>query len=89
MKELWAVTDPASTNFSFLQEQLLSEDVWITFDHISRLAAAFNERPDDFIAFPAPAGPTGRGFMPVIARVLPSPARHLTWKRPKRLLRIC
>ncbi len=25
--------------------------------------------PDDFIAFPAPAGPTGRGFMPVIAGV--------------------
>lgn len=69
MKELWAVTNPASTNFSFLQEQLLSEDVWIAFDHTSRLAAAFNERPDDFVAFPAPAGPTGRGFMPVIAGV--------------------
>lgn len=69
MKELWAVTNPGSTNFSFLQEQLLNEDVWIAFDHTSRLAAAFNERPDDFIAFPAPAGPTGRGFMPVIAGV--------------------
>lgn len=69
MKELWAVTNPASTNFSFLQEQLLSEDVWIAFDHTSRLAAAFNERPDDFVAFPAPAGPAGRGFMPVIAGV--------------------
>ena len=66
-KELWAVTNPGSTNFSFLQEQLLSEEVWIAFDHTSRLANAFNERPDDFIAFPAPAGPTGRGFMPVIA----------------------
>ena len=69
MKELWAVTNPASTNFSFLQEQLLSEDVWIAFDHTSRLAAAFNERPDEFVAFPAPAGPAGRGFMPVIAGV--------------------
>jgi multiple sugar transport system substrate-binding protein len=69
MRELWAVTNPGSTNFSFLQEQLLNEDVWIAFDHTSRLAAAFNERPDDFVAFPAPAGPTGRGFMPVIAGV--------------------
>jgi multiple sugar transport system substrate-binding protein len=68
-KELWAVTNPGSTNFSFLQEQLLNEDVWIAFDHTSRLAAAFNERPDDFVAFPAPAGPHGRGFMPVIAGV--------------------
>ncbi|MEX0277007.1 MAG: ABC transporter substrate-binding protein [Ruegeria sp.] len=69
MKELWAVTNPGSTNFSFLQEQLLNEDVWIAFDHTSRLASAFNERPDDFVAFPAPAGPEGRGFMPVIAGV--------------------
>ncbi len=69
MKELWAVTNPGSTNFSFLQEQLLNGDVWIAFDHTSRLAAAFNERPDDFVAFPAPAGPEGRGFMPVIAGV--------------------
>lgn len=69
MRELWAVTNPASTNFSFLQEQLLNGDAWIAFDHTSRLAGAFNERPDDFVAFPAPAGPTGRGFMPVLAGV--------------------
>lgn len=69
MRELWAVTNPASTNYSFLQEQLLSGDVWIAFDHTSRLANAFNERPNDFVAFPAPAGPKGRGFMPVLAGV--------------------
>ena len=69
MRELWAHTNPASTNFSFLQEQLLSGDAWIVFDHTSRLANAFNERPDDFVAFPAPAGPEGRGFMPVLAGV--------------------
>lgn len=67
--ELWEHTNPASTNFSFLQEQLLSGDAWIAFDHTSRLAQAFNERPDDFVAFPAPAGPEGRGFMPVLAGV--------------------
>ena len=66
-KELWSHTNPASTNFSFMQEQLLNDDVWIVFDHTSRLAEAFNQRPDDFVAFPAPAGPTGRGFMPVLA----------------------
>ncbi|MBU2956063.1 ABC transporter substrate-binding protein [Paracoccus sp. 1_MG-2023] len=65
--ELWEHTNPASTNFSFMQEQLLSGDAWIVFDHTSRLAQAFNERPDDFVAFPAPAGPAGRGFMPVLA----------------------
>lgn len=68
-KELWSYTNPASTNFNFMQEQLLSEEVWVAFDHTARLAEAFNQRPDDFIAFPAPAGPTGRGFMPVIAGI--------------------
>jgi multiple sugar transport system substrate-binding protein len=68
-RELWSHTNPGSTNFSFMQEQLLSEEVWVAFDHTSRLAAAFNERPDDFVAFPAPAGPTGRGFMPVVAGI--------------------
>ncbi|MFW8595051.1 ABC transporter substrate-binding protein [Cribrihabitans neustonicus] len=66
-RELWEHTNPASTNFAFMQEQLLSGDAWIVFDHTSRLAQAFNERPDDFVAFPAPAGPAGRGFMPVLA----------------------
>ncbi|MGI9365193.1 MAG: extracellular solute-binding protein [Rhizobiaceae bacterium] len=69
MRELWSHTNPASTNFSFLQEQLLNGDAWIVFDHTSRVAQAFNERPDDFVAFPAPAGPEGRGFMPVLAGV--------------------
>ena len=74
-KELWQYTNPGSTNFSFMQEQLLSEEVWVAFDHTARLADAFNQRPDDFIGFPAPAGPTGRGFMPVIAGVaIPSTA---------------
>ena len=66
-RELWQHTNPASTNYAFMQEQLLSGDAWIVFDHSSRLAQAFNERPDDFVAFPAPAGPKGRGFMPVLA----------------------
>ena len=69
MRELWQHTNPSSISYSFLQEPLLSGDVWVAFDHTSRLAQAFNDRPDDFIAFPAPAGPEGRGFMPVIAGI--------------------
>ncbi len=67
--ELWSHTNPASTNFSFMQEQLISGDAWVVFDHTARLADAFNQQPDDFVAFPAPAGPAGRGFMPVLAGV--------------------
>jgi len=68
-KELWQYTNPASTNYAFMQEPLLAGDVWVAFDHIARLADAFNQRPDEFVAFPAPAGPAGRGFMPVLAGV--------------------
>jgi multiple sugar transport system substrate-binding protein len=66
-KELWQYTNPASTNYDFMQEPLLSGDVWLAFDHIARLSDAFNQKPDDFVAFPAPAGPKGRAFMPVLA----------------------
>ena len=67
--DLWAVTSPASPNYNFMQEQLLTGEVWVAFDHTARLAEAFNERPEDFVAFPAPTGPTGLGFMPVLAGV--------------------
>lgn len=67
LKELWKYTHPASTTYNFMQEPLTSEQVWVAFDHIARLADAFNAKPNDFVAFPAPAGPTGRGFMPVLA----------------------
>jgi multiple sugar transport system substrate-binding protein len=73
--ELWQYTNPASTNFSFMQEQLVNDEVWLAFDHIARIGDAFNQRPDDFVAFPAPAGPKGRAFMTVIAGVaVPSTA---------------
>lgn len=68
-RELWQYTNPASTNYSFMQEQLVTDEVWIAFDHVARIGDAFNQRPDDFVAFPAPAGPMGRAFMPVVAGI--------------------
>jgi multiple sugar transport system substrate-binding protein len=66
-KALWANVNPASTGYNFMQEPLASGAVWIAFDHIARLKDALSAKPDDFVTFPAPAGPKGRGFMPVIA----------------------
>ncbi|TIO08689.1 ABC transporter substrate-binding protein [Mesorhizobium sp.] len=68
-KELWQFTNPNSTNYAFMQEPLLTGEVWVAFDHVARLADAFNQKPDEFVAFPAPAGPAGRGYMPVVAGV--------------------
>jgi multiple sugar transport system substrate-binding protein len=67
MLNLWQYTHPASTTYNFMQEPLLAEQVWVAFDHVARVSDALNKKPNDFIAFPAPAGPTGRGFMPVLA----------------------
>ncbi len=65
-KSLWAHVNPNSTNYNFMQEPLLSGDVLIAWDHVARLQDAFRKHPDDFVAFPAPAGPKGRSFMPVV-----------------------
>jgi len=65
-KSLWGYAHPQCLTYAYMQEQLLSEEVWVAFDHTARLINAFKERPDDFIAIPAPSGPKGLGFMPVI-----------------------
>ena len=66
-KALWANVNPSSTGYNFMQEPLATGEVWIAWDHIARLKDALSAKPDDFVTFPAPAGPKGRGFMPVIA----------------------
>ena len=64
---LWKSVNPNSTRYDFMQQPLLSGDVWIGFDHIARVLGALRQKPDEFVAFPAPAGPKGRGYMPVLA----------------------
>lgn len=74
---LWPTVNPESINYDFMNEPLLSGEVWVAFDHVARLKPAFDERPDDFVAFPAPAGPAGRGFMPVVVGLgIPYTAPH-------------
>jgi multiple sugar transport system substrate-binding protein len=63
---LWKSVNPNSTSYNFMQQPLLSGDVWIGFDHIARVLDALGQRPGEFVTFPAPAGPKGRGYMPVL-----------------------
>ncbi len=68
LDETWSTSvNPQSTTYGFMQEPLQSGDVWIAWDHAARLIEALRAMPDDIVAFPAPAGPSGRGFMPVLA----------------------
>lgn len=66
-KAIWAQSNPQSTTYDFMQEPLLSGEVWVAWDHVARLRDALTQRPDDFVAFPAPSGPRGLGYMPVVA----------------------
>jgi multiple sugar transport system substrate-binding protein len=66
-KDIWQYVNPQSTNYEYMQEPLASEEVWIAWDHVARLIKVATDRPNDFVLVPAPAGPKGRGFMPVLA----------------------
>lgn len=65
--DVWPYVNPQSTTYNFMQEPLLSEEVWIAWDHVARLKDALEQQPDTFLAVPSPAGPKGRAFMPVLA----------------------
>lgn len=66
-RDLWQYVNPLSLTFSHMDEQLISGEVWVAWDHSARVLEAFKQHPDEFVAFPAPAGPKGRGFMVVLA----------------------
>lgn len=69
LRELWAVTAPASTNYDFMQEPLARGEVLVAWDHVARLVGATVDRPDDWLMVPAPRGPRGRGYMLIVAGV--------------------
>jgi multiple sugar transport system substrate-binding protein len=66
-KDLWQYVNPRSTSYGFMEEPLKTGEIWIAFDHTARLLPALNDKPNDFVTFPAPSGAKGRGFMPIIA----------------------
>ena len=66
-KDLWQYVNPQSTQIDFMQESLLSGEVWVGFDHVARLVDAFKQKPNDFIGVPAPKGPKGLYYMSVLA----------------------
>lgn len=65
-RSLWQYVSPRSLTFTRMDQALLSGEVWVAWDHTARVIDALRERPDDFVAFPAPAGPMGRGYLAVL-----------------------
>jgi multiple sugar transport system substrate-binding protein len=78
LKQAWAVTNPQSPTYAFMQEPLLSGEVWVAWDHAVRLINALKDSPDQFVAFPAPIGPKGRGYLPVLGGLaIPSTSKNV------------
>jgi len=67
MQELWEYIPEECILWDAMADALLAEDVWIAWDHTARFKDAITTMPDDFVVFPSPAGPAGRGFITVIA----------------------
>ncbi len=67
LTETWQYVNPQSTTYGFMQEPLQSGEVWVAWDHVVRLVDAVESDPEAFVAFPAPSGPEGKAFMPVLA----------------------
>jgi multiple sugar transport system substrate-binding protein len=67
LKDLWQYVNPQSLQIDFMQESLLSGQVWVGFDHVARLVDAFKLKPNDFVGVPAPKGPKGLYYMSVLA----------------------
>ena len=65
-KQTWAVSNPQSPTYSFMQEPLMSGEVWVAWDHAVRLIDALKNQPDNFVVLPAPTGPKGLAYAPVL-----------------------
>ena len=83
LKELFKYSHPSSVIYESMSDPLLLEEVWVVWDHTARSSPALREKPDQFVAFPSPAGPKGRAFISVIAGLgIPRGAKNLeeSWK---------
>ena len=66
LRDTWRYVNRQSLTYGFMQEPLRSGEVLVAWDNAARLKAALEAEPDAYTAFPAPRGPKGRGFMPVV-----------------------
>ena len=56
---LWKTVNPNSTSYNFMQQPLLSGEVWIGFDHTARIRNALRQRAGRVCRVPRPRGTQG------------------------------
>ena len=67
LNAVWNNVHPQSLTYAFMKDPLLSEEVLLAWEHVARLRRRLLARPDAFVVFPAPIGPKGLAYMPVLA----------------------
>ncbi len=67
MNALWKYVHPQSVTYNFLQDPLQAGEIMVGWEHVARMGDALRNHPNDYVVFPAPAGPKGRAFLPVLA----------------------
>jgi multiple sugar transport system substrate-binding protein len=67
LRELWANTVPTSTTYDQMQDPLGRGEVRFAWDHVARLVNAPKSEPARWRMLPAPRGPKGLGYMPVLS----------------------
>jgi multiple sugar transport system substrate-binding protein len=67
LRQLWPFVHPQSQTYGFMQDPLLNGEVMLAWEHVARTRNALLQRPQDFVVMPAPRGPRGRAYMPVLA----------------------
>jgi multiple sugar transport system substrate-binding protein len=78
MRRLWSVTNEWSTTYDRMDAPLKTGEIWVAWDHQVRLGTALAD-DQHFLAVPAPAGPSGLGYMStVVGLAIPksAPNRH-------------
>jgi multiple sugar transport system substrate-binding protein len=66
LRRLWAVTNPQSTTYAYMQDPLENGEVWIAFDHQARFKDAMAKMGDQFKLVPAPSGPRGLSYLTAV-----------------------
>lgn len=82
-KELWKYVRSESLTYNKMELPLLTEEVWIAWDHTARLTETFKQKPDDFISFPAPIGPKGRGYLLILTGIAVPQNKEINEKTKK------
>jgi multiple sugar transport system substrate-binding protein len=67
MNALWKYVHPQSLTYNFLQDPLQAGEILVGWEHVARMGDALRNHPKDYVVFPAPKGPKGRAYLPVLA----------------------